>query len=188
MNAEMLPAADATAADLLRRAAAGEPAAVRELLDGVGPVVYGFVYARLGGNEAAAEDVVQETFLEAMRSAPGFRGDSGLATWFCAIARRRLARHYEAERRESVARSGLTLVAAEPAPEPAADAVDRRDEMVRAMGRLPAAQRQVLVLKYLDDLPVAAIAEQLGRTPVQVQSLLQRAREGLRRHLEAGRG
>ena len=183
MNPEMIPAADADAADLLGRAARGEPAAVRALLDDVGPVVYGFVYARVGGHEAVAEDVVQDTFLEAMRSAGTFRGDSALTTWFCAIARRRLARHYEAERRESVARSGLTLVEREPA----AEVVDRRDEMVRAMGRLPAAQRQVLVLKYLDDLPVAEIATTLGRTPVQVQSLLQRAREGLRRHLEAGR-
>jgi DNA-directed RNA polymerase specialized sigma24 family protein len=41
----------------------------------------------------------------------------------------------------------------------------------------------VLVLKYLDGLAVAEIADQVGRTRVQVQSLLQRARDGLRREL-----
>jgi len=44
----------------------------------------------------------------------------------------------------------------------------------------------VLVLKYLDDLSVGEIATELGRSPVQVQSLLQRARDGLRRVLEGG--
>ena len=43
--------------------------------------------------------------------------------------------------------------------------------------------RQVLVLKYLDDRSVEQIAEELGRTRVQVQSMLQRARAGLREEL-----
>jgi RNA polymerase sigma-70 factor (ECF subfamily) len=181
----MLPEPAGEHAALLRAAAAGEPAAVRELLDTVGPVVYGFVFARVGGDEAAAEDIVQETFVEAIRSAATFRGDAALSSWCCAIARRRLARHYESERRAAVVRSGLHAV---PAAVPAATAdVERRDEMVRALGRLPSLHRQVLVLKYLDDLSVAEIAGQLGRTPVQVQSLLQRARDGLRGELEAGR-
>jgi DNA-directed RNA polymerase specialized sigma24 family protein len=43
-------------------------------------------------------------------------------------------------------------------------------------------------LKYLDDLSVQEIAEQLGRPVVQVQSLLQRGREGLRRQLGGSDG
>ena len=68
------------------------------------------------------------------------------------------------------------------------DEVERRDEIVRALGRLPAVHRQVLVMKYLDGLSVSAIADELGRSPVQVQSLLQRARDGLRRALEGDPG
>ena len=167
---------------LLRGAARGEPEAVRRLLDDVAPVVHGFLYARVGGDRASAEDLLQETLLEAVRSASSFRGDAALSTWLCAIARRRLARHYEQERRAEVARSGLRAV-----PDPdvdGAEALERRDEVVRALGRMPASHRQVLVLKYLDGLPVEQIASELGRTRVQVQSLLQRARDGLRRELE----
>jgi RNA polymerase sigma-70 factor (ECF subfamily) len=166
--------------ELLRAVARGEPAAVRRLLDEAGPVLYGFVFARAGGDGPAAEDIVQETLLEAVKGAAGFRGDAALTTWLCAIARRRLARFYERERREDVARSGLTLVPSSPASE-----VDDRDEMIRALGQLSAIHRQVLVLKYLDDFTVGQIARELGRTEVQVQSLLQRARDGLRRQLEA---
>jgi RNA polymerase sigma-70 factor (ECF subfamily) len=183
----MEPAAvtDLGETSLLRRAADGDPAAVRDLLDTVGPVVYGFVFARVGGNLSVAEDLTQETLLEACRSAHTFRGDAALATWVCAIARRRLARFYESERRQEVARSGLDTVPA-PAASDGVDVVEDRDEVVRALGRLSALHRQVLVLKYLDDRSVAEIATIVGRTAVQVQSLLQRARDGLRRVLEDG--
>lgn len=181
----MRPEPYSTEQHLLAAAAGGEAEAVRAFLDSVGAAVYGFVFARVGGDEAAAEDLVQETLVEAIRSAATYRGDAALATWVCAIARRRLARHYEAERRQAVAESGLALLGANPLAS-GADDVARRDEIVRALGRLPVIHRQVLVLKYLDDCSVAAIATELGRTPVQVQSLLQRARDGLRRLLDEG--
>ena len=187
MQAEQYP----TESALLSGAAGGDPDAVRALIDSVGPVVYGFVFARVGGDEPTAQDLLQETLIEALRSAPTFRGDASLRTWVCAIARRRLARHYEAERRQAVAESGLALLGgiglAGP-PGGGGDELERRDEIVRTLGRLPAVHRQVLVMKYLDDLPVSAIADELGRSPVQVQSLLQRARDGLRRALEGDPG
>jgi RNA polymerase sigma-70 factor, ECF subfamily len=185
MQAERYP----TESALLSGAAGGDPEAVRALIDSVGPVVYGFVFARVGGNEPAAQDLLQETLIEALRSAPTFRGDASLRTWVCAIARRRLARHYEVERRQAVAESGLALlggIAALSGVGGERDKVERRDEIVRALGMLPPVHRQVLVMKYLDDLSVSAIAEELGRSPVQIQSLLQRARDGLRRAMEGG--
>src|SRR5881394_2355228 len=94
-------------ADWLRAAARGEPVAVRRLLDEAGPVVYGYVHARVGGDDDVAADIVQDTFFEAMRGAESFRGDAAVTTWLCAIASRRLIRHYEAERRQAEARRGL---------------------------------------------------------------------------------
>jgi RNA polymerase sigma-70 factor, ECF subfamily len=169
---------------LLQSAAAGEPAAVRRLLDEVAPIVHGFLYARVGGDQASAEDLLQDTLLEAVRSARSYRGEAALSTWMCAIARRRLARHYESERRAEAVRRGLRAVP-DPDPQPALDALERRDEVLRALGRMPPTHRQVLVLKYLDGLPVEEIAAELGRSRVQVQSLLQRARDGLRQELGA---
>lgn len=180
----MLPVPHHADVELLHRVVDGDSDAVRTLLDHTGDVLYGFVFARVGGNAATAEDIVQETFLEAVRSAHTFRGDSSLRTWLCTISRRRLARFYEAERRSEVARSGLRLVDDDPGDE--AMEVDQRDEVVRALGALSPLHRQVLVLKYLDDRSVEDIAEELGRSRVQVQSLLQRARVGLRKELEAG--
>lgn len=167
---------------LLSAAASGDPDAVRTLLDQTGSVVFGFIYARVGGDEHVAEDLVQETFLEGMRSAHTYRAEAAVRTWLCTIARRRVARYYETERKAAVARAGLAAV-----DEGYEDPIERRDEIVRALGRLPALHRQVLVMKYLDELSVEEIAREMGRTHVQVQSMLQRARTGLRRELEPSR-
>jgi RNA polymerase sigma-70 factor (ECF subfamily) len=173
-------------ADLLTKAAAGNASAVRALLDGYGPALYGFLYARVGGHAPVAEDLLQETLIEAVRSSSTFRGESSLKTWLCTIARRRLGRHYEAERKAAVLRAGLTLVPDAGVQDRSAD-VERRDEITRALGTLPPLHRQVLVMKYLDDRTVEEIATELGRSHVQVQSLLQRARAGLREQLGDGR-
>jgi RNA polymerase sigma-70 factor (ECF subfamily) len=168
---------------LLERCAAREPAAVREMLDVVAPVVYGFIYARVGGDEAVAEDLLQETLLEAVRSSAGYRGEAALSTWMCAIAKHRLARHYRIERRQELARSGLRLVGEEEEVD-FSESMERHDRVIRALGRLSGTHRQVLVLKYLDEQSVEDIAGELGRSRVQVQSLLQRARDALRRELD----
>jgi RNA polymerase sigma-70 factor (ECF subfamily) len=178
----MIEAAADPAQTLLRHAAAGEPGAARELLDATAPVVYGFVYARVGGDQQVAEDLVQATYFEAMRSAGGYRGDAALETWLCAIARRQVARHFEAERRRVRLERKLQIVAVEEIGDEVTDAADA-DAMIAALGRLMPLHRQVLVLKYLDGQTVEQIAGELKRPRVQVQSLLQRARAALKREL-----
>lgn len=179
------PAVPATEAGLLSAAAAGRPEGVAWLLDEVAPIAYGFIYARVSGNEAVAQDLLQETLLEAVKGAASFRGEAAASTWLCAIARRRLARYYDAERRAELARSALRLVddMRATAALDRADDFERQDEVVRALTHLPVLQRQVLVLKYIEGLSVQEIAEQVGRSRVQVQSLLQRGRDGLKRQL-----
>jgi RNA polymerase sigma-70 factor, ECF subfamily len=174
--------ATSTEAQRLAAAARGDEDAVRWLLDEVAPVVHGFLYARLGGDRCAVDDLLQETVIEAVRGADSFRGESALSTWMCAIARRRVARHYERERREEVHRANLRMASEVPQAD-ALEQAEQRDEVARALGRLPVLHRQVLVLKYLDDLGVDEVAREIGRSRVQVQSLLQRARDALRREL-----
>lgn len=169
--------------DLLRRAARGDPEAARIILDEHMPIVYGFVYARLYGDRATADDVMQETLMEGLKSAGSFKGEAKLSTWLCTIARRRIARHYEKERKQEVAASSLALVT-----DRVDELFDEQDRILRAIGSLPATHRQVLVMKYLDHLSVEEIASTLGRTRVQVQSLLQRARAGFKTKIEEADG
>ena len=169
---------------LLALAAGGDSAAAGELLDQTGAIVYGFIYARVGGNEQAAEDLIQATYLEAVRSAATFRGEAALSTWLCTIARRQLAGYFNRENRQRSIERKLRLV-----DDPQRDASNvpdgsmADDSVIEALGRVPDLQRQVLVMKYLDGLHVREIAMELGRSNIQIQSLLQRGRSSLRREL-----
>jgi RNA polymerase sigma-70 factor (ECF subfamily) len=165
---------------LWRAAAAGDPTAAASLLDDHLPIVYGFVLARVAGDQPVAEDIVQETLLEALKSASTYRGDAALSTWLCSIARRRIARHWARERRDDATAAGLTVIGEEQDP---VAAVDVREDVSRALAKMSALHRQVLVMKYLDGLSVAEIGDELGRPAVQVQSMLQRARESFRNQL-----
>jgi RNA polymerase sigma-70 factor (sigma-E family) len=67
-----------------------------------------------------------------------------------------------------------------PATAGLAEQVGRRQVLVQALGRLPAGQRQVIVLRYFEDLPVADTAELLGISPGTVKSYTARALTALR--------
>jgi len=182
------PAADLQQT-LLLQAASGDPGAARELLDATSSTIYGFIFARVGGVQETAEDLTQATYVEALRSARTYRGEAALETWLCAIARRQVAKHYESERRRERLERKLRLVAEDPGTEdqPEDESFVDVEAMIAALGRLTALHRQVLVLKYLDGRSVEQIADELGRSKVQIQSLLQRARAGLKRELQSGR-
>jgi len=184
----MIEAAAQYGHTLLLRAASGDSGAARELLDQTASIVYGFVFARVGGRQDIAEDLTQATYIDAFRSAAGFRGEAAIETWLCAIARRQVAAYFKSERRRFRLEHKLRLVAVDTATDEDAIEGDRFDDdaMIAGLGRLIPPYRQVLVLKYLDEMSVEAIAGELGRSKVQVQSILQRARAAFKRELEAG--
>jgi RNA polymerase sigma factor (sigma-70 family) len=63
--------------------------------------VHSFVRWRLAPSAEAVEDIVQEVFLEAWRSLPRYRGDSGLRTWILGIARHKVQDHYRSALRDA---------------------------------------------------------------------------------------
>jgi RNA polymerase sigma-70 factor (ECF subfamily) len=141
-------------------------------------------YGRLVGllfvvlhDRAQAEDVVQDAFASALLRWQRIRGYQDPEAWVRMVAfrravdgRRRAARQVRALRR---------LGSPPPQPPVSADRVD----LVRALGKLPLAHREVLVLCYVAELPVAQIAAEL-RLPVgTVKSRLARGRAALARQL-----
>ncbi|MBQ7296238.1 MAG: RNA polymerase sigma factor [Clostridia bacterium] len=70
-----------------------------EILSAEYDALYHYVLS-LCRNEALAQDITQETFLQAIKSSDKFHGESSLYTWLCAIAKRRLINRYKKEKRE----------------------------------------------------------------------------------------
>jgi RNA polymerase sigma-70 factor (ECF subfamily) len=147
--------------------------------------VYGYLFGRTGGDAALAEDLTQQTFMQAVRRRDTFDGRADAVTWLCSIGRRRLTDHYRQLEREE--RRHLRLVVREIAVAdhaPSASRIDDREAVLAALRGLPTMQRAALVLRYVDRLSVREVGAELGRSEGATESLLVRAREHFRATFE----
>lgn len=159
---------------------AGDPRAPRWLVEQFQGVVFGLCL-RMLGHRHDAEDVVQETFLRALRAVPGFEEGRPLRPWLLGIAANRC-------------RTALSRRSRRPAPaESTADAVDPRPglsdpddlagELGRALGLLRPDYRMVFTLYHEQGLPYEEIGIALGRPIGTVKTWLHRARAEMAEYL-----
>ncbi len=144
--------------------------------------LYTMIYYHLGAQTPDAEDVLQETWLAAIKSLPAFHGKARLFTWLCSIAQHKIVDHRR--RRGDKTAAPLYDDQARQNGDNHIGATETRLVIRQALGKLPASQQQVLLLKYIQGLSVGEIAAMTGRSPKAVESLLSRAREGMRAALE----
>lgn len=170
----------------------GDDGAYRRLVAGYGPRLLA-VAGRYLRNEEDARDCLQEAFLQAFRSLPGFAGHSRLSTWLhrivvnCALMRLRRSRSRPEEPIEPLLptflEDGHPVVGYRDWQAPADELVERheiRDLVRSAIDRLPETYRTVLLLRDIDDLDTAESAELLGVSANAVKIRLHRARQALR--------
>ena len=159
---------------------AGEPdrAAFLAFYQEAVPEVYGYLLHRCG-DSATAEDLTSETFLAAVRNLEDGRPVPLDIAWVIGVARHKLADHWRRRARDARLQDAL-----EQGPEPEDDPWDVRLDSLRATEVLAALgphHQAALTLRYVDGLPVAEVAELLGRTPDATEALLVRARKAYRR-------
>jgi RNA polymerase sigma-70 factor (ECF subfamily) len=157
-----------------------DEARFRDWYDATLPRIYRYLAARCGGDDALAEELTQQTFVEAIRQRRRYDGRSDVVTWMCAIGRHKLVDHYRRHGRDVRRQDRLISahVAASDAPWRDAEA---RDVVEAAMAQLAADQRLALLFRYLDDLSVREVARAIGRSEKATESLLARGRESFRR-------
>ena len=165
-------------ADLLARLKLGDEAAANEFFDRYAARIKRFIANSLGADAAEADDILQETFIALAEALPFFRGDSSLFTFACAIAHRKALSFIRTRAR----RARLVLAAAMPPPDShRADSSDR--DFAAALNAMRPEYRQVLLLKYVEEISVSEIARVLSLGERAVESRLARARNALRRSL-----
>jgi RNA polymerase sigma-70 factor (ECF subfamily) len=151
------------------------------------------------GSRAVAEEVVQDTWLAVVRGVERFEGRSTLKTWLFHILLNRARTTSGREHRSDVVdvseeRFDANGAWADP-PEPWADQADDRvvaERLARRVGELvatlPAAQRQVVLLRDVEGLPAQEVAALVGVSGGNQRVLLHRGRAHLRRMLATEMG
>jgi RNA polymerase sigma-70 factor, ECF subfamily len=183
--------------ELAARAAAGDGPAFEALVIRYQARVYRLA-VRMTQSDADARDVVQDAFWQAYRGLPSFRGAAKFSTWLYRIAtnaalmqRRSRARRPVASLEEYLPRFDSDgLHCASPAEIQLAthadELIDRKRlaESARvALERLPDTYREAFVLRDLEDMPTAEVAQVLGLQPATVRQRVHRARLMLRGYL-----
>jgi len=139
--------------------------------------LYRYASRLVGGDRARAQDLVQETYLTLVRQVRGGRTEPVDIGWAITTCRSRFldqlrrAQTFERARRRLFER-----------PPHAAD--DASSAATEALSRLNDVQRAVLVMRFIDDMPVAEIASAIGRSVHATESLLVRAKQSLRTQYE----
>ncbi|MEY2512968.1 MAG: hypothetical protein QOJ89_326 [bacterium] len=145
-----------------------------------------FAYARqmLGGSRQDAEDALQDVFLRAYSSLRSNDRPLSLRAWLYRVAHNRCIDHL---RRPIPAATDLFDTSRKPLHDPIAECERREDlrRLVADVQRLPEQQRSALLMREIDGLSYAELADALGVTLPAVKSLLVRARIGLVEAIEA---
>ena len=170
-------------ADVLARARRGDMRAHAEIFRVFSRPVFSLA-ARMTGSSAAADDVLQETFLEVIRSVAGFRAEASLATWIRRIAVSKSLMHLRSawQRRATLFRDlGDTEVTrVEPVNPGETHALQLNMDLDRALARLPDVSRVVVLLYDVEGYSHAEIARLMGMSVSFSKSQLSRAHARLR--------
>lgn len=150
------------------------------------PRVYAYLFHRCGRNAELAEELTQQAFVEAVRSRGRFRGESDATTWVVGIARHRLMDHLRRTGRDARRLGALTARELGRAGLATPSGLAEPDDVDDALAVLPALQRAVLILHYMDRLSVRDVAREIGRSETATASLLARGRDAFRHAYREG--
>jgi RNA polymerase sigma-70 factor (ECF subfamily) len=173
--------------EAIARAQAGDPGGFDVLVDAYASRVYGFCY-RFTGSRADAEDLLQEVMLRVVRRIGDYAHRGRFEAWLFRIAAnlvRDRARQAAGRPGSAPIDSGDGIDALRRAPDQRQASPDFRlrlredvDELQGALEKLPAAEREVIVLRHFSEMSFQEISEAMG---APLGTTLARAHRGLRK-------
>ena len=173
--------------DLISLVGGGDAEAFALLYDRHSRAAYSLAYRLMNGRQAA-EDLVQESFIQVWRSADGYRvGRGSVRTWLLSIVRNRAIDQFRSQATRRRTREKVEASAPVTGPNEAFAETWRnfeRNLLRRALEALPYEQREVLALNHLSELTHAEIAERLRLPLGTVKGRMRLGLEKLRKNPE----
>jgi RNA polymerase sigma-70 factor (ECF subfamily) len=144
--------------------------------------IYQYVYLRSGLNQALAEDLTQEIFLDVYRGFSGFKGLCSERTWIFKITKNKMNDHYRKQYRVKQESVEMDDYIADTMDDQTQDIQEimiksfEREKVRACLDELLEQYKIVLILKYVDEKSVKDIAVIVGKSPKSIESILQRAK------------
>lgn len=187
------PGSDAQDAQAMLRLAAGQDAALNDLMERHGPKLFHYLLRSLQNEEDAA-DLAQETFVRVYQQRARFHSGQRFTAWLYTIASNLIrdryrwrARHpqvsLDSDNEQTGGSLGELLPAPGAGPGDALQAGERAEAVRQAVAALPEELRQPLILAEYEEQPQAEIGKILGCTAKAVETRIYRARQQLRASL-----
>jgi len=176
---------------LVDRARRGDADAFRALVERHSRALFGLAY-RMTGNEADAEDVVQESLLRSYRQLASFDDRASFGSWVyritvnCALDLMRSRKRWAemARDEEESADPMASLPSTDPTPERLALSAEIRERLAKAMSRLSDVERCAFVLRHFEGMRLEEVSRALECEPGAAKHSIFRAVRKLRRALE----
>ena len=179
-------AVDVDLQPLVRGARVGDPEAWDRLFRRYQLPLYSYVH-ELVRDEQISLDIVQETFINACRHLGTLREDARFGSWLFGIAHQKCLQQWRRQGRQPLF-SGQEppedLAGADEGPAELLVRQEQEEGFLRRLDHIPAPQRSVLLLHFLEDFSIAEIAAIAGVPPGTVKSRLHHAKRALRRQME----
>lgn len=166
--------------ELIRRAKKGDSDAFRLLVETYQTAVYRLALRMCG--ESGAEDAAQEAFVAAWRGLPRFRGECRFSTWLYRLTTNAAIDYLRREQKQRTDGDvdDLPLADDSPSPQEQAERSETQQRVRKALAALSDEHRQILLLRYMQELDYGEIAQTLHISEGTVKSRINRAKARLR--------
>jgi RNA polymerase sigma-70 factor (ECF subfamily) len=171
---------EAVSSDLISRAQDGDKTVISALYERYREGIFRFLYYRVG-DVHVAEDLTSEVFLRMIRAIGGYR-PRGIAfdAWLFQIARNQAIDYFRKQQREqNVALEDELLISGE-GVEKMMDGHFNSERLAQALRHLNESQRDVIVLRFVNEMPISQVAQTLHKSEDSVKALQRRGLIALR--------
>jgi len=134
--------------------------------------------------EIDVEDVTQEVFIAAFESLPSFRGDAKFSTWLRTLTNNKIAENYRKQSRKKETMQVDLELAEQKSDQSKASTLEDRITIRDALNNIHRSYREVILLRFAEEMHFKQIAEILGQNLEATKSLFRRAMSALGYELE----
>lgn len=152
-----------------------QPPSIPDMIAGCGDRLLRSAYL-MCGKSGIAQDIVQETFCRALAALPDFRGEAGVYTWLFSIMRNVYLKQLRQERRFlNFLSLQPRLLHAEEDPAGQCEKRSAHSHLLETLQKLPAKQREIIIMRFVNEMKIADIARVLSLPEGTVKSRLFKA-------------